>query len=364
VAGLRILFLDSWLRDRSRGSGSAVAISGLAGGLELLGHEVTELRPDRVFPSLDLTRLLYNAGLGRRLAGYDPNLVVGFDFDGCLLNRSAIRAPYVVALKGVMADEARFETGASLRRFRMLAPLEARNVRSADAVICTSVYSAGQAARAYGIQPERIRVVPEGIDVSAWSSVAAQAVELRARGDKQTTILSVARQYRRKNTASLLRAFGRLLDSRPDVRLRLVGEGPELARLRALSDQLRLGESVQFVGSVEGIEALQREYAAADVFCLPSLQEGFGIVWLEAMAAGLPIVAARAGATPEVAPHEEVSLLVAPDDDAALAEALDRLLADDGLRRKLGEAGARRWRSYDWSSVARRFLSACLSADL
>ncbi len=364
MAGLRILFLDSWHRDRSSGSGSAVAIAGLARGLESLGHDVTVLGPDRVFPSLDLTRLFFNSGLGRRLARHDPDLVVGFDFDGSLLTPGTIRAPYVAALKGVMADEARFESGASLRRFKLLAPLEARNARSADRVICTSMYSARKAVRAYGLQRGRMRVVPEGIDVSAWSSVAGQGAALRSRSGRQPTILSVARQYRRKNTESLLRALVQLRVSRPDVVLRVVGEGPELARLRALATQLRLGDAVHFIGSLEGIEALQREYAGADVFCLPSLQEGFGIVWLEAMAAGLPIVAARAGATPEVAPHEEVSLLVAPDDDAALAVALERLLADDGLRRKLGEAGARRWRSYDWSSVARVFLSACSPADL
>ena len=83
-------------------------------------------------------------------------------------------------------------------------------------------------------------------------------------------------------------------------------------------------------------------------------------MFLEAMAAGLPIVAARAGAAPEVAPHDEVSLLVAPDDDAALAGALERLLADIRLRRELGDAGARRWKAYDWSNVSRHFLAACL----
>lgn len=303
--------------------------------------------------------MLYNAGLGPRVAGHDPDLVVGFDFDGSLLSPGSVRVPFIAALKGVMADEARFETGASLRRFRMLIPLEARNARSADRVICTSWYSARQAEREYGLERGRIRVVPEGIDVSTWSSVAERAEKPGVRGAGETTILSVARQYRRKNTASLLRAVGRLRPTWPDVRLRIVGEGPELDNLRDLSDQLRLGDSVRFVGSVDGLEALQREYATADVFCLPSLQEGFGIVFLEAMAAGLPIVAARAGAAPEVIPHDEVALLVDPDDDAALAEALEHLLANVGLRRALGAAGARRWRSYDWSSVADRFLSAC-----
>ena len=177
MSGLRVLFLDSWHRDRSRGSGSAVAIAGLARGLESLGHGVTVLGPDRVFPSLDLTRLFFNSGLGRRLASHDPDLVVGFDFDGSLLTPGALRAPYVAALKGVMADEARFESGASLRRFKLLAPLEARNARSADRVICTSIYSARQAVRAYGLQRGRMRVVPEGIDVPAWSSVAGQGAD-------------------------------------------------------------------------------------------------------------------------------------------------------------------------------------------
>jgi len=316
-----------------------------------------------VLPFLDLTRLVYNSGLGRRLTGLNPDLVVGFDFDGCLVNQhssqSWSRAPYVAALKGVMADEARFEAGPPLLRFQLLSPLEARNARSADAVICTSMYSALQAERAYGISHGRLRVVPEGIDASAWSAVAGQAEQLRSESGREPTILSVARQYRRKNTASLLRALERLRVVRPDVRLRIVGEGPELGRLRALARRLDLADSVQFLGSVEGIRVLQREYASADVFCLPSLQEGFGIVFLEAMAAGLPIVAVRAGATPEVIPHDEVSLLVEPDDDEALAGALDRLLADAGLRRKLGDAGARRWQAYDWPIVARLFLSAC-----
>jgi len=232
-----------------------------------------------------------------------------------------------------------------------------------DRDVRTTRLEARQAAREYGIQRGRIRVVPEGINVSTWTTVSRQAADLRAGGGRGATILSVARQYRRKNTASLLRAVVRLRDSRPDVRLRIIGEGPELSRLSALSTQLGLNDSVCFVGSVEGIESLQKEYAAADVFCLPSLQEGFGIVFLEAMAAGLPIVAARAGAAPEVAPHGEVSLLVNPDDDAALARALERLLADDELRRRLGDAGTRRWKGYDWPIVARRFLSACLPVE-
>ncbi|MDT8437140.1 MAG: glycosyltransferase, partial [Gemmatimonadota bacterium] len=107
-----------------------------------------------------------------------------------------------------------------------------------------------------------------------------------------------------------------------------------------------------------GLAELQRTFLAADVFCLPSRQEGFGIVFLEAQAARLPIVAARAGAAPEVAPEGVVSRLVDPDDVGALAGALLAMLEDGDLRRRLGDAGARRWTRFDWPLVADRFLAA------
>ena len=357
---LRILFLDSWLRDRSLGSGSAVAIAGLADGLQSLGHEVDTLRPDRSLSSLDLTRLSYNISLHRRLAGRDADLVVGFDFDGGLLPPGTIASPYVVALKGVMADEARFETGPDRRRFLGLSRIEARNARSASTVICTSEYSAGQATRFYGLRKDRVRVVPEGIHVARWSDLARRASAMRSAMQDGPVILSVARQYRRKNTGSLLRAFARLREVHPRSELRIVGEGPELPALRSLAADHGVRDAVQFVGSLTGLDELQAEYAAADIFCLPSLQEGFGIVFLEAMAAGLPIVAARAGAAPEVAPEGEVSLLVEPSDDDDLLAALRRLAGDPDLRRRLGARGADRWSAFDWSAVAADFLSAAL----
>jgi len=356
---LSILFLDSWLRDRSLGSGSAVAIAGLAEGLESLGHEVETLRPERALTSLDLTRLSYNISLPRSLAGRSPDLVVGFDFDGGLLPPGTISSRYVVALKGVMADEARFEIGQERRRFERLSRIEARNAHSASTVICTSEYSAEQAIRLYGLRKDRVRVVPEGIHISRWSGLAGRASELRRGRSGGPVVLSVARQYRRKNTRSLLRAFARLLEGHPGSRLRIVGEGPELPALKALAGELGIHQSVAFVGSVSGLDALQAEFAAADIFCLPSLQEGFGIVFLEAMAAGLPIVAVRAGAAPEVVPESEVSLLVEPSDEELLA-ALRRLADSPELRRRLGANGAARWSAFDWSSVANRFLSAAL----
>lgn len=354
---MRILFLDSWLRDRAAGSGSAVAIAGLRRGLEARGHEVRVLRPQTDLRLLDLTRCAYNVTLRRRLeelAGrYE--LAVGFDIDGWALPRGLperLGLRYVVALKGVAAEEARFETGWSRMRFAAIRRLERRNARKADRVFVTTDYAARAAIAAYDLDPLRVRVAPEALDGAVRRRAAAAR---EGRPGPWPVVLSVARQYRRKDTPTLLRAFADVLDRVPAARLRIVGDGPELPAARRLCARLGLGERVTFTGALASTDALDAEYRGARVFCLPSRQEGFGIVFLEAMAYGLPIAAVRAGATPEVAPEGETALLVPPGDAPGLADALVRLLTDERLAARLGEAGVARAARFDWAAAARAF---------
>lgn len=352
---MRILFLDSWLRDRAAGSGSAVAIAGLARGLERLGHTVDVERPRRHLPSLDLTRLHYNLTLGPRIEEiadrYD--LAVGFDIDGFALPAS-LGIPYVVALKGVAAEERRFETGWQRVRFGLISRLERRNARAAERVFVTSEYAAEAARKAYALEPGRIRIVPEALDEDVRERAATANPLLVS--DRPPRVLSVARQYRRKDTPTLLRAFRRVLRTVPDARLRIVGDGPELRSSKRLAGRLGLDRSVTFTGPLATPGALDSEYRVARVFCLPSRQEGFGIVFLEAMAYGLPIAGVDAAAIPEVAPHGETSLLSAPGDPEGLADSLVRLLTDDELARRLGSAGPPRAERFTWTAIARAFL--------
>jgi glycosyltransferase involved in cell wall biosynthesis len=133
-----------------------------------------------------------------------------------------------------------------------------------------------------------------------------------------------------------------------------VGRGPEWNRLQAIWRRLRLETTVRWLGDLPQDE-LAREYNRCDVFSLPSVQEGFGIVFLEAMAAGKPIVAARAAAVPEVVEH---GLLVEPESAEALVEGLARLYHDAPLRGRQADAGAKIVAKYDTPEVSRQFLSA------
>jgi len=335
------------------------------------------VRVDRLGPRIGrpgslLARLFFNLALPLRLSADAYDLVVGFDLDGCLFRADV---PRIASLKGVMADEMRFERGATRLRFRVLSRLERLAARTADRVVVTSEHSREAVRREYGVPEARLRVVPEGIHLEAWRHARRAAregpgVERRREdppprgntgggpGGEGPTLLSVARQYPRKNTEDLLRALPAVREAVPGTRLRIVGDGPERGRLESLRARLDLGRSVRFLGAVRDRARLRAEYFSADLFCLPTLQEGFGIVFLEAMAAGLPVVACDAAAVPEVVRDGETGVLVPPRDVDALARAVVSLLRDPDGRSRMGARGRRIVERYDWPRVARRFLEA------
>jgi glycosyltransferase involved in cell wall biosynthesis len=354
---LRIAFLDSWLQDSSSGSGTAVAIGGLAEALIRRGHRVERLVPLGRWPrSLLLRRLWFNVTLplrfrsGGRPGPYD--LIVGFDIDGTLLSGS-MSAPYVCSVKGVLAEEAQCERGLPLSL------LERRNARRAPLVLSTSRYCIDRIRFHYGVATERLVTVPEGIDLSLWQPTAdpTALVDLDAARDP-FTVLCVARQYPRKRVVDLIDAFAVVTAREPRARLVIIGDGPEHAALQRRLQDRGLQAQVRLLGALQEDAEVRRWYTRASVFCLPSEQEGFGIVFLEAMASGLPVVTTTSAAIPEVVPDGEAGLLVPPRDPDALAQALLRLMQDPDLRARLRECGRRHVRQYSWDRVADRFLEA------
>lgn len=147
----------------------------------------------------------------------------------------------------------------------------------------------------------------------------------------ERVVLTIGRLSREKAQADLLRAFSRLADAGA-ARLVVVGDGPERAGLERLASERGLNGRVVFAGQTSDVAPF---YAAAHVFALPSHSEGSPYVLLEAMAAGLPVVATSVGGVPEIVADGESALLVAPRDEEALASALGRLLSDPALARAL-----------------------------
>ncbi len=349
TAVARLLFVTGTPADVRGGSGTFVGISVLRRALESRGHEVKLLAP---LPGRSVSatrRLLFNLGARNAARHFRPDAVIGFDLDGLFVRPEGARN--VTSLKGVLADEALFERGAARARLTVEALFEKIHVRRADLVLATSAYSASRIVAHYAVPPDRVRVVPEAIELDRWRRAiqSAQAIPRDA-----PSILCVAHLYRRKDVATLLAAMTRL-DSK--AALRVAGGGPQLDRLRILAERLGLAQRVEFLGHVP-FTRLAAEYRRADIFCLPSRQEGFGIVFLEAMAAGVPIIATRAAAVPEVIADGECGILVPPGDESALAAALERLLRDPAERGRLSEAGRRRVERYDAPLVAARFLEA------
>lgn len=346
---MRFAFLTATPLNPIQGSGTFAGVAALAGGLRALGHEVEVLAPDLRLPTFTLRRLWFNEQLRQRR--YDSfDLVAGFDMDGYRVAGRADR-PHIASIKGVIADEMRFERGLTRLSLSLQATCERRHVRRADLVVTTSRYAANRLGELYGLSQAPV-MVPELIDLGAWRELFRRN-PARPNPD-EFTVLSVGRFYPRKRFDVLLEAAALLRSEIPALRVRIVGGGPERARLRSIWHRLRLEEVVHWIGDLSQDE-LAREYNRCDVFAHASVQEGFGIVFLEAMAAGRPIVAARAGAVPEVVEH---GLLVEPDSAEALAGGLLRLYQEPGLRANLAEAGSRSVLVYNTPEVSQRFLTA------
>ena len=367
---MRLRFLTSTPLDISRGSGTYVGISTLANALRNLGTEVEFVSPKIHLPVYTAERILFNQSLRfRRLAPVDAT--IGFDMDGYTLSR-ANRGLHVASIKGVIADEMRFERGFTRATMQVQAAREKTHAQTSQAVITTSNYSAHRIQKLYKLATKPY-IVPELIDLDVWTKHLEQQgnKELENGGlkknevphvspplrDEGTTtakfiVLSVSRFYPRKRLHILLEAAARLRNRIPNLELRIVGGGPEALRLKGIREKENLQPIVHFRENIAQ-EELIAEYKSCDLFCLPSVQEGFGIVFLEAMATGKPIVAARAAAVPEVVQH---GLLAEPDNAESLAAAIETLYRDPTLRESLAAAGNQFVQQFDAPRVAATFL--------
>lgn len=203
--------------------------------------------------------------------------------------------------------------------------------------------------------PGDYRIIPNGIDLERFGDPALRPIEQF--DDGKLNILFVGRLEKRKGFKYLLQAFAQVKKAVPQTRLMVVGayDKEDKAEFVLYARQHRLRD-VRFIGFVSE-EDLPRYYRTCHVFCAPSTGfESFGIILLEAMAAGKPIVASNIDGYRGVLDDGEEGLLVRPEDERRLAEALIRLLKDPALRERMGRQGQVKAKDYSWQKVAQQVL--------
>jgi len=320
----------------------------LVEGLRAAGVRVAVHELDGRFPEADAAACAAGEAVLGRLRDGSVAVLDGLalaGFAGCLA-REAARLHVLALIHHPLADETGIGADAAAR----FAALERALLPHAAGVICPSAHTAAAVA-AYGVAPERIAVVPPG--------TTKPAAPRRARRAGPCRLLSVATVTPRKGHRVLIAALARLKDRA--WRLRIVGslarDPAEVAALRTAIAAHGLGARVSLEGEWPQ-DRVDEAYANADLFVLASHHEGYGMVFAEALAHGLPIVATAGGATAETVPAA-AGLLVPPGDDAALAAALADAIGDATLRARLGAAAAEAGRALpDWSEAVRRWLEA------
>ncbi len=339
---MRIVIITSWPTDVMAGSGTAVFFKVFTNGLKERGYSVEVIAPN--FDTSDYVagtrrRFAFNAALASDPRIQRADLLISFDYDGYALNPAQCPPLISVAL-ALYGDIVPWEKGAIRTAVQAQARRDRVAMSRAAAVATGSHYAKDRIVALYCTPPDKIEVIPNALPPARWLELVA--AESRAPND-HPVILSVGKMYPRKRVELILQAAALLLPKYPTLEVRVVGDGISWDDLHAEADRLNLGAHVTWLGWLgynAGDEAYAHEWRQADVFCHPSSQETFGFVYLEALTLGVPIVAARAGAAPEVI--GDAGLLAAPNDSDDLAAKLDIMLSDYAVQRAYSERGRQR----------------------
>ena len=240
---------------------------------------------------------------------------------------------------------------------------ERKVINIADRIIVSTMAEQAQLEWIYQADTSKISIIPPGVDSGHFYPIpvdeARQFIGLKS---YNRMILFVGRIERLKGLETLIRAIAclRLKDLKEPVRLAIIGGDPEagpdelteeMARIQKLCDELTVGKMVAFLGK-RGQDTLPYYYSAAEVVVMPSYYESFGMVALEAMACGVPVIASQVGGLAFLVQDGVTGFTIPSEDHDALCEKLTALLGDESLRKKMGRAAADYAKNYDWKKIA------------
>jgi D-inositol-3-phosphate glycosyltransferase len=271
------------------------------------------------------------------------------------------RAPVVAMFHTLGALKNRVAQDSAELEQQIRVDIERRTMATADRIVAATETDRSHMLEAYGASPRKISIVPGGVNLETFVPGSREAARQRLGLGQEPTLLFVGRIQRLKGIDVLVRAAAALRDEIGPLRVLIVGgtgqqsseETRELHRIQEIVGQLQLGTTVQFVGAVEQTR-LADFYRAADVTVMPSTYESFGLVAVESMACGTPVVASRVGGLATVVRDGENGALVPWRDPLLFADRIRGILTDPDLAGMMREEALKTAHQYSWDTAAER----------
>jgi len=323
---------------------------------------------DKIYP---LDNWSFNKSLIKQTGVWEADVFEAHNDNGYrlfkILKQQGSKKPFVHTIHGVLADEyeqakqnvyAGFRGKLANQFMRRLAKFEKETAQNATLIATISRVSLEKMQKHYNVDPSKVRIVPNGVDPEKYKPADDPAALKRKFGlGNVPVVLFVGNLIPRKGLPFLIEAAKKTVKSHADVRFVVVGDGPLKNQLNADLKNANLSGRFTLFSRLTD-EALAEMYGCADVFVLPSVQEGQGIVLLEAASSGKPVVAFDIGGVNEAVKSGETGLLVESGNSGALADALLKLLMDADLRLKMGSAGRKFIiENFTWDICAQKMLA-------
>ena len=295
---------------------------------------------------------------------YEAHAVSGYGFLKALRKRG-IKRPFIQTVHGVLADEyvQSLQGGSPTFRAKLanllmwqLAKREGEAAKNATLTVTISKYSSEKIVQFYGVDKAKIRIVPNGVDTRRFKpSESGEKIKRQIGVDSKLCVLFVGRLIPRKGLSFLVEAAEQIVEEHSQTVFLIVGDGPLKQHLRSDLEKRNLTGNFVFLGDVNE-SALPAVYNCADVFVLPSIQEGQGIALLEAQATAKPVVAFDVGGVREAVSDKETGLLMKPN-SSDLADAVMKLLGSFSLREQMGSKGRKFVvDNFSWDVCAQKLL--------